>query len=258
LRKVCARRFQQKQESEMKKALLTTVAAVAVVGFAAVAAAQGTGDAGKGAGNASGSAAQEKKGAPGGAMKQGTGQRPGQSAQTTTKPETEQKGTTEQRGAQDEQKGTTKQRGAQDEQKGTTEQRGAQDEQKGTTQQRGAQDEQKGTAEQKGAQEESKPGAAGSEQHAKRGESRGASVQLSQTQRSKIQGVIGRNSSARVNVNFHVAVGVNVPRSVHVEVLPRDVVEIVPEYEGYDYIIVGDNILIIDPDTMDIVAVIPA
>ena len=32
---------------------------------------------------------------------------------------------------------------------------------------------------------------------------------------------------------------------------------LVPQYEGYDYVLVGDNILIIDPDTMEIVDVIP-
>jgi hypothetical protein len=41
-------------------------------------------------------------------------------------------------------------------------------------------------------------------------------------------------------------------------VLPEEVIEIVPQYEGYDYIIVGDNILIVDPATMEIVAVLPA
>ncbi len=34
--------------------------------------------------------------------------------------------------------------------------------------------------------------------------------------------------------------------------------EIVPQYRGYDYIIVGDEIVIIEPRTMRIVAIIPA
>jgi Protein of unknown function (DUF1236) len=88
----------------------------------------------------------------------------------------------------------------------------------------------------------------------------GASVQLSQDQRTKIQGVIGRDHDApRVsNVNFNISVGVTVPRTVHVAVLPADVVTIVPEYRGFDYIIVGDQLLIIDPNTMEIVAILPA
>jgi hypothetical protein len=45
---------------------------------------------------------------------------------------------------------------------------------------------------------------------------------------------------------------------VHVVPLPDTVVEIVPRYRGYDYILVGDEIVIIDPRTMRIVAIIPA
>ena len=171
----------------------------------------------------------------------------------------------DQRMGQDEQKQTTPQRGAQEERPGAQAQRGAQEEKKpaGTEEQRGAQEEERkpGTQEQRGAQEEnSKSGAKANEQNAsKTTGSRGASVQLSQTQRTKIQAVIGHSSAARVtNVNFNVEVGVAIPRSVHVEVLPQDIVEIVPQFEGFDYIIVGDNILIIDPDTLEIVDIIPA
>ena len=105
-----------------------------------------------------------------------------------------------------------------------------------------------------------KPGAKANDQNAsKTTGSRGAAVQLSQTQRTKIQAVIGHSSAARVtNVNFNVEVGVAIPRTVHVEVLPQDIVEVVPQFEGFDYIIVGDNILIIDPDTLEIVDIIPA
>jgi hypothetical protein len=35
-------------------------------------------------------------------------------------------------------------------------------------------------------------------------------------------------------------------------------VSIVPEYRGFDYTLVGDSILIVDPVTLEIVAVIPA
>ena len=45
---------------------------------------------------------------------------------------------------------------------------------------------------------------------------------------------------------------------MHIVVLPEDVVEIVPQYEGFDYVMVGDEILIIDPNSLDIIAVIEA
>jgi hypothetical protein len=150
----------------------------------------------------------------------------------------------------------------QDQEKQMTPQRGSQEDKSGAQeQQRGAQDEKRGTEEQRGAQQENtKSGVNADEQNASKTKGPGGgAVQLSQTQRSKIQAVIGRSHAARVttNVNVDVAVGVKIPRSVHVEVLPEDVVEIVPQFEGFDYIVVGDNILIIDPDTLEIVDVIP-
>ena len=64
---------------------------------------------------------------------------------------------------------------------------------------------------------------------------------------------------ARVgSANFSVSVGARVPRDVHVSVLPPEVVTIVPEYRGFEYVLVGDQLLIIDPDTLEIVAILPA
>jgi hypothetical protein len=88
----------------------------------------------------------------------------------------------------------------------------------------------------------------------------GANVQLSQDQRTKITNVVVRDRNvARVDsVNFNIRVGVAVPRTVHVAVLPAEVVTLVPEYRGFEYVVVGDQLLIIDPDTMEIVAILPA
>jgi hypothetical protein len=87
----------------------------------------------------------------------------------------------------------------------------------------------------------------------------GKSAQLSETQRTQIKSVIGKGSNvARVDsVNFSISVGTAVPRSVHFAVLPVDIVTIVPEYRGFDYIVVGDQILIIDPNTLEIVDILP-
>jgi hypothetical protein len=88
----------------------------------------------------------------------------------------------------------------------------------------------------------------------------GANVQLSQDQRTKIKDVVvgGRNVARADNVNFNIRVGVAVPRTVHVAVLPAEVVTIVPEYRGFEYVVVGDQLLIIDPNTLEIVAILPA
>lgn len=86
------------------------------------------------------------------------------------------------------------------------------------------------------------------------------SVQLSREQQTRIKTAIDRGHVARApaNVHFSVTVGAVIPRTVEVAVLPADVVTIVPQYEGFDYIVVGDQILIVDPNTMEIVAVLAA
>jgi hypothetical protein len=91
------------------------------------------------------------------------------------------------------------------------------------------------------------------------GQGSAKSVQLSSEQRGKIHASIFNQKAERItNANFAVRVGVRVPRTVHFYPLPLDVVEMVPEYRGYDYVLVGDEILIIDPGTLEIVAVLPA
>jgi hypothetical protein len=97
------------------------------------------------------------------------------------------------------------------------------------------------------------------ESAAKTGAASGKSAQLSETQRTRIKDVIIKDRKvARINnVNFNITVGASVPRSVHFAVLPADVVTIVPEYRGFDYIIVGERLLIIDPKTLEIVDILP-
>jgi hypothetical protein len=84
------------------------------------------------------------------------------------------------------------------------------------------------------------------------------SVQLNQEQRTRIHETIIKQREARVDhVDFDVRVGVRVPHTVHIFVVPEDVVRIVPQYRGYKYIIVRDEMVILDPDTLEIVAVVP-
>jgi hypothetical protein len=227
----------------MKKALTLVIAAAAVTGLTALAAAQAP-EGEKGAVRPQGTqqpqGAQPSKAAPapGGAMMRQQG---AQQDEKTLRPQ-----------------GTPS---AQEQGPKTQEHMGqGPEEQNKATPQRGAQEEQRGLQQQRGAQEQ-KSGGTANERNANQGPAgRGASVQLSQDQRRKIQGIIGHDRAARVsgNVNFDVTVGATVPRSVHVEVLPEDVVEIVPQYEGFDYVLVGDEILIIDPESLEIVAIIPA
>ena len=83
-------------------------------------------------------------------------------------------------------------------------------------------------------------------------------AKLSVQQRSKITSIVRRHKVAPVHLNVSVRVGTRVPASVHVYPLPVDVVGVYPEWRGYDYILVGDEIVVIDPRTHEIVAILDA
>jgi hypothetical protein len=83
------------------------------------------------------------------------------------------------------------------------------------------------------------------------------SVTLNERQETRIRDTIMRHGPrTATNVNFSVSVGATVPRHVHLATLPSDVVEIVPRYRGYKYVVVRDEIVIVDPHTYKVVTVI--
>ncbi|MBT1514402.1 DUF1236 domain-containing protein [Bradyrhizobium sp. SRL28] len=85
----------------------------------------------------------------------------------------------------------------------------------------------------------------------------GAGAKLSTEQRTQITTVIKETRVQPVtNVNFSISVGTRVPRDVHFHALPPRVVTIYPEWRSYKYILVKEQIVIIDPDTFEIVAVL--
>jgi hypothetical protein len=53
-------------------------------------------------------------------------------------------------------------------------------------------------------------------------------------------------------------VGARVPPDVHYYPVPTDVADVYPQWRGYDYIMAGDEILIIDPHAHEIVAILVA
>jgi hypothetical protein len=83
-------------------------------------------------------------------------------------------------------------------------------------------------------------------------------AKLTTEQRTKISSVIRSQKVERVNLNVSVSVGTRIPAEVHVHSLPQEVIVIYPEWRGYDYILVGEQIVIISPRTHEIVAVIEA
>jgi hypothetical protein len=83
------------------------------------------------------------------------------------------------------------------------------------------------------------------------------SVSLTTEQKTTIRKTVLTSSAPRVtNVNFEIKVGVVVPRTVRVAPLPATIIEIEPEWRGYMYFVSGDEIIIVNPRTLAIVAVL--
>jgi len=65
------------------------------------------------------------------------------------------------------------------------------------------------------------------------------------------------SSAPRVeHVNFDIRVGVAVPHDVRIVALPATIVEIEPEWRGYMYFVSGDQIIVVEPGSLRIVAVL--
>jgi hypothetical protein len=87
----------------------------------------------------------------------------------------------------------------------------------------------------------------------------GAPAALSTEHHAQFRETIRSEKVAPLNdVHFSVTIGEAVPRTVHLNRLPTRVLEYAPQYRGYEYFLVGDDILVVDPRTLRIVAVIAA
>jgi hypothetical protein len=86
----------------------------------------------------------------------------------------------------------------------------------------------------------------------------GAHANLSTEQRTKITSVIRNQHVESVNnVNFSISVGTRVPREgVRFYPVPTEIVTTYPEWRGYEFIVVHDQIIIIEPSSYEIVAVL--
>ena len=86
----------------------------------------------------------------------------------------------------------------------------------------------------------------------------GAGAKLSTEQRTQITSVIREEHVRPVtNVNFSISVGTRIPREgIELHALPSRVVTIYPEWRTYKYVLVKDEIVIVNPDTYEIVAVL--
>jgi hypothetical protein len=85
----------------------------------------------------------------------------------------------------------------------------------------------------------------------------GAGAKLSTEQRTKISTVIKeQNIRPATNVNFSISIGTHVPRTVGFHPLPVEIVTIYPDWRGYEMFLVGNQIVVVNPRTLEIVAVL--
>lgn len=88
----------------------------------------------------------------------------------------------------------------------------------------------------------------------------GAAAKLSTEQRTQITTVIRNEHVTPVtNVDFQISLGTRVPRErISLRPLPAQVITIYPQWRGYEFFLVRDQIIVVDPRTLEIVAVLPA
>jgi hypothetical protein len=88
----------------------------------------------------------------------------------------------------------------------------------------------------------------------------GGTVSLTSDQKTKIRTSVIQSGNApkvsRSSINFNISVGTVVPRSVHFVSVPSTLIEIHPAWRGYEYFVVDEEIIIIDPHTLRIVAIL--
>lgn len=214
----------------MSKSLLAAIAAAGLVAGTIAVSAQGTQSPG------SGSAPAEKmdRGSPG--EERGTPRQEDQKAsprregQKATPQREGQKAAPEQEG----QKASPRKEG----------QKAAPEGQKAAPQQKG----QKAAPQREGATQEGRTGGAGAE--------------LSTEQRTEVRQTILQSGNvprvSRSEVNINISVGTVVPRSVRLVSIPERIVRIRPAWRGFLYFVVEDEIIVVEPGSLKIVAVISA
>jgi len=257
----------------MSNRFMVSVAALALIAGTGFANAQG----GMKGGESSGSTMQHSQSSAPSKSDSSSGPARSESSESKSGMSKEEKG--DMKSTQSEKSpGAMKNQSAQDtkEKSGTTNQR-AEDRAKGTETNQRAEDRAKGGDHDKNMKAEgrdSKSGTTAAETREKSGtntnaaESKsstttttgqaGAGAKLTTEQRTKITSVIHSQRVESVNnVNFSISVGTRVPREgVHFYPLPAEVVSIYPQWRGYEFIVVKERIVIIDPHTYEIVEII--
>lgn len=71
-----------------------------------------------------------------------------------------------------------------------------------------------------------------------------------------IQRLQRERDASNQNINIHVDIGQRPPPNVRSRPLPPDIVRIVPQYRDYEYTVVENQVVIVDPRTREVVDVL--
>ena len=83
-------------------------------------------------------------------------------------------------------------------------------------------------------------------------------LQLSDAQRQQIRQYFASKPGQRMqSANFALTVGAAVPQDVPLQKLPPEISSAMGGYQGVDYALVGDQLVIVDPSARRVVALVP-
>jgi len=242
----------------MRSIALASVAAAALIAGTIAVSAQGTQD--RGGAPAAAPAekmapSMEKKGTPEGSRSQApgrstTGQAPGQERGSQLAPGSERGGQkNEPRAGQGGRSTTGQGTGS----PGTGMERSA----PGQNEPRAGQGE-RGQTQMNRDQTQPRAGQGPSGQQTGQGTTGTSAAALTTEQRTHIRETVlkGGNVNRVSKVDFSLNVGTAVPRSVHLVTVPETIVTVHPAWRGFLYFVVNDEIIIVEPRTLEIVAVV--
>ncbi|MEK4034685.1 DUF1236 domain-containing protein [Methylocystis sp. IM3] len=123
-------------------------------------------------------------------------------------------------------------------------------------QQRGAERSLRGSETARGAEATQRGGRGEAYGYAGR-EGQGGRLQLSERQQNQVRQILEQRGARSFTRNdFNLQIGAVVPPNVQFYPLPPDVLAMAPQFRGYDYVMVDNDVAIIDPGTREVVTVL--
>src|ERR1700730_13590619 len=228
----------QRRRFQMRKTVLTTIAGAALITGSGLAAAQQRIESSPGGANGAQGSSQREPGGAAHERQPGAIQGPAQGRSTANGEQGRRSGeSSEMQGR------TQKRSGAVEEKEHRSGQSGAM---------RGPAPERSGGVEEK----EHRSGQSGAVQgpaQERSGRSVGSTT-LSSDQTTRLHEIIAGGNLQRVNhADFTLSVGTRVPNTVTLYAVPATIVDILPQYRGFEYVVVRDELVIIDPETLEVV-----